>query len=50
MVIFGGKKIQSSKQVLTHLDIADDLTFDLQIKDHSENAVKGVKLPSPQIM
>lgn len=49
MVIFGKKKIQSSKQVLTHVDIADDLTFDLQIKDHSET-VKGVKLPSPQIM
>lgn len=44
-------KLPSSKQFLAHLDIAYNFTFDLQIKDVSENFVKRIKkLPSPKIM
>lgn len=36
-------KLPSSKQFLAHLDIAYNFTFDLQIKDLSENFVKHIK-------
>lgn len=36
-------KLPSSKQFLAHLDIAYNFTFDLQIKDLSENLVKHIK-------
>lgn len=36
-------KLPSSKQFLAHLDMAYNFTFDLQIKEVSENFVKRIK-------
>lgn len=43
-------KLPSPKQFLAHSDIAYNFTFDLQIKDLSENFVVYKKLPSSKIM